>query len=125
MAAVTICSDFGAQENKVCYCFQRPKAGAPRALWIAMFITLGLLVCSPVTGGFKQKIDPRAFVLDVETGGKMMGPDEGKMGPGASGPIVGRRGCWWTGVPGEIHLLWDSGAWGRTARLSCPSPSGL
>ena len=21
MAAVTICSDFGAQENKVCYCF--------------------------------------------------------------------------------------------------------
>ena len=24
MAAVTICSDFGAQENKVCHCFQFP-----------------------------------------------------------------------------------------------------
>ena len=23
MAAVTICSDFGAQENKVCHCFHR------------------------------------------------------------------------------------------------------
>ena len=24
MAAVTVCSDFGAQENKICYCFQFP-----------------------------------------------------------------------------------------------------
>ena len=25
MAAVTICSDFGAKENKVCHCFQQEK----------------------------------------------------------------------------------------------------
>ena len=53
MAAVTICSDFEAQENKVCHYFWRPKAGAPRTLWIAMFITLGVLVCFPLTEGFK------------------------------------------------------------------------
>ena len=75
MAAVTICSDFGAQENKVCYYFQRPKAGAPRTLWIAMFITLGVLVCFPVMGGFKisKRLTQELLYLMWRQAGKLWG----------------------------------------------------
>ena len=33
MAAVTICSDFGAQENKVCHCFHFFLFYLPRSIW--------------------------------------------------------------------------------------------
>ena len=92
VAAVTICSDFGAQENQVCYYFRRPKAGAPRTLWIAMFITLGVLVCFPVMGGFKisKRLTQELLYLMWRQEGKLWGLMKERWGLEPQAPQWGR-----------------------------------
>ena len=49
MAAVTICSDFGAEENKVSHCFHRFSIYMPEVMGPdAMTLVFEMLSCKPV-----------------------------------------------------------------------------
>ena len=74
MAAVTICSDFGAQENNICHCFHFSPIYLP---WSdgtgCCYLSLSEIIVSSIKGfkGLKKKSETEKLWESVEERGEL------------------------------------------------------